>query len=257
MIGFDGTTATAPPGKYAGVNLIFTLTSGQVTAAPIFVHLPRIDNVETFQVTQNASVDQSYAWSTIPGLAVTVYAGTTFTMPDGTQPNPFPLAAVSVPVDRLPDVKPPVPTMIMVFIVAFQPANAATNQPVAVIYPNSAYNAPGTSSVLMTLDPTHGVMVPYGSGTVSNDATQFVPDPDPAHPGHRYGLVHFDWHMVGTPAAPLGNQMNPVRGCVPCPRCYRPPIGPVDLSSASKSSRKRYFVRRRPRHHVGYPDLPA
>jgi RHS repeat-associated protein len=223
LIGFDGTTATTPAGKYAGVNLIFTLTSGQVTAAPIFVHLPRIDNVETFLVTQNASTDQSYAWSSIPGLAVTVYAGTTFTMPDGTQPNPFPLAAVSVPVDRLPDVKPPVPTMVMVFIVAFQPANASTNQPVAVIYPNSAYNPPGASSVLMTLDPTHGVMVPYGSGTVSNDSTQFVPDPDPAHPGHRYGLVHFDWHMVGTP---LGNQMNPC-DCIPCPTCG----GPVDLSS--------------------------
>ena len=224
LIGFDGTTATAPSGKYAGVNLIFTLTSGQVTAAPVFVHLPRIDNVETFMVAQNASTDQSYAWSSIPGLAVTVYAGTTFTMPDGTQPNPFPLAAVSVPVDRLPDLKPPVPTMIMVFIVAFQPANAATNQPVAVYYPNSAYNPPGASTVLMTLDPTHGQMVPYGTGTVSNDSTQFVPDLDPAHPGHRYGLVHFDWHMVGTP---VGNQMNPCGGCVPCPRCG----GPVDLSS--------------------------
>ncbi len=223
LIGFNGTTATAPPGKYAGVNLIFTLTSGQVMAAPIFVHLPRIDNVETFLVTQNASTDQSYSWNTIPGLGVTVYAGTTFTMPDGTQPNPFPLAAVSVPVDRLPDIKPPVPTMIMVFIVAFQPANAATNQPVAVYFPNSAYNPPGASSVLMTLDPTHGVMVPYGTGTVSNDSTQFVPDPDPANPGHRYGLVHFDWHMVGTP---VGNQMNPCQ-CLPCPTCG----GPVDLSS--------------------------
>ena len=224
LIGFDGTTATAPTGKYAGVNLIFNLTSGQVTAAPVFVHLPRIDNVETFMVKQNAATDQSYAWSTIPGLSVTVYAATTFTMPDGRQPDPFPLAAVSVPVDRLPDVKPPVPTMVMVFIVAFQPANAATNQPVAVYFPNSAYNPPGASSVLMTLDPTHGVMVPYGTGTVSNDSTQFVPDMDPAHPGHRYGLVHFDWHMVGTP---VGNQMNPCSGCIPCPRCG----GPVDLSS--------------------------
>ena len=223
LIGFDGTTAVAPPGKYAGVNLIFTLTSGQVTMAPVLVHLPRIDNAETFLVTQNASVDQSYAWSSIPGLSVTIYAHTTFTMPDGTQPNPFPLAAVSVPVDRLPDAKPPVPTMVMVFIVAFQPANAFTNQPVAVSYPNTVYNPPGTSSVLMTLDPTHGQMVPYGTGTVSNDATQFVPDLDPAHPGHRYGLVHFDWHMVGTP---VGNQINPC-DCTPCVRCGHS----VDLST--------------------------
>ena len=33
---------------------------------------------------------QPRANTSISGLAVTVYAGTTFTMPDGTQPNPFP-----------------------------------------------------------------------------------------------------------------------------------------------------------------------
>jgi hypothetical protein len=50
-----------------------------------------------------------------------------------------------------------------------------------------------------------------------------VPDTDPAHPGHRYGLVHFDWHMVGTPT---GNQINP---CAFCPIAQRGK--PVDLSS--------------------------
>ncbi len=115
LIGFNGSTVTAPSGKYAGVNLVFTLNSGQVTASPVLVHLPRIDNVETFMVTQAAAADQTYAYQTIPGLSVTVYAGTTFTMPDGTKPNPFPLAAVQVPVDRLPDAKPNVPTMVRVF----------------------------------------------------------------------------------------------------------------------------------------------
>ncbi len=194
LIGFNGTTATAPPGQYAGVNLVFTLVSGQVTASAVLVHLPRIDNVETFQVTQNSSSVQNYSFATIPGLSVTVYANTTFTTPDGTQPNPFPLAAVQVPVDRLPDNKPNVPTMIRAFIVAFQPANATTNQPVAVYFPNTLNTPPGTDMALMTLDPTHGQMVPYGTGAVSADGTQIVPDADPAHPGHLYGLVHFDWH---------------------------------------------------------------
>ncbi len=188
LVSFDGTTATSPPGKYAGVNLVFTFVSGQVTVSPVLVHLPRIDNVETFLVTQNSPSNQTHAFTSIPGLAVTVYAGTTFTMPDGTQPNPFPLAAVQVPVDRLPDLKPNVPTMIRAFIVAFQPADATTNQPVAVIFPNTLNTPPGTDMVLMTLDPTHGQMVPYGTGTVSSDGTQIVPDADPAHPGHLYRL---------------------------------------------------------------------
>jgi len=206
LIGFDGTTAMAPPGKYAGVNLVFTLNSGQVTVSPVLVHLPRIDNVETFLVQQNAAANQSYSYASIPGLAVAVYAGTTFTMPDGTQPNPFPLAAVQVPVDRLPDAKPNVPTMLRVFIVAFQPANATASLPVAVYFPNISNTPPGTDMALMTLDPTHGTMVPYGTGAVSADATQIVPDPDPAHPGHLYGLLHFDWHG---PMPPPPNQPNP------------------------------------------------
>jgi RHS repeat-associated protein len=211
LFNFNGVTATSPPGQYAGVNLAFTLVAGQVTPSPVLVHLPRIDTVETFNVTQNASVNQTYAYTTIPGLSVTVYAGTTFTLADGvTQPNPFPLAAVQVPVDRLPDMKPNVPTMVRVFIVAFQPAESNASQPVAVTFPNVSNTAPGTDMPLMTLDPTHGTMVPYGTGAVSADGTQVVPDPDPAHPGHLYGLLHFDWHgqMPGGK-----NQSNPSPNC--------------------------------------------
>ena len=209
LIAFDGTTATSPSGKYAGVNLVFTMVANQVTASPVLVHLPRIDTVETFLVAQNAASDQSHNFTSIPGLSVTVYAGTVFTMPDGSKPNPFPLAAVQVPVDRLPDAKPNVPTMVRVFIVAFQPANAAASQPVAVSFPNVTNTPPGTMMPLMTLDPTHGTMVPYGTGTVSDDGTQVIPDPDPAHPGHRYGLVHFDWHGQMPPPP---NQNNPAPG---------------------------------------------
>src|SRR5205807_1923873 len=134
LVGYDGLTATSPPGKYAGVNLQYTLQSGQVSVSPVLVHLPRIDDKETFFVQQNAAADQSYSYTSIPGLSVTVYKGTTFTLADGSTPNPFPLVAVRVPVDRLPDQKPPVPTMLNVFIVAFQPANAKASKPAAVFY---------------------------------------------------------------------------------------------------------------------------
>ena len=234
LIGYNGATATSPAGQYAGVNIVYTLSSGQVTASPVLVHLPRIDNVETFYVTQNASTNQSYSYASIPGLSVTVYAGTTFTLADGTRPNPFPLAAVQVPVDRLPDLKPNVPTMIRAFIVAFQPANATTSEPVAVYFPNTLNTPPGTDMVLMTLDPTHGQMVPYGTGTVSSDGTQIVPDPDPAHPGHLYGLIHFDWHGPMPPPPPTMNPgptpCDPTVTCcnsAPCPTA----ASPIDLSS--------------------------
>src|SRR5208337_3682718 len=53
LIGYDGSTATSPKGKYAGVNLSYTLTANQVTNSPVLIHLPRIDNAETVQVQQN------------------------------------------------------------------------------------------------------------------------------------------------------------------------------------------------------------
>ena len=235
LISYDGSTATSPPGKYAGVNLSYTLTSSQVTVSPVLIHLPRIDNGETVQVQQNASTDQFFTFQTIPGLIVTVYAGTIFSLDDGSQPNPFPLIARKVPVDRLPDPMPP-SSNLMPFIVAFQPANAVASQPVAVVFPNTLDTPPGVSTTLMTLDPTRGFMVPYGTGTVTADGMRIVPDPDPSHPGHLYGLIHFDWHGSTTPPPPQPNPPPPP--CPPgtcCPdaggTCQVPSQGAIDVSS--------------------------
>ena len=204
LIGYDGSTATSPPGRYAGVNLSYTLTQNQVTLPPVLICLPRTDNAETVPVQQNAPTDQTFTFHTIPGLAVTVYAGTTFSLGDGSQPDPFPLIAINVPVDRLPDVMP-ASGMLMPFIVAFQPANATASQPVAVTFPNTLNTQPGVDMTLMTLDPTRGFMVPYGTGVVSSNGTQIIPDPDPNYPGHGYGLVHFDWHGPVVPPPPGNN----------------------------------------------------
>jgi RHS repeat-associated protein len=205
LISYNGLTATSPAGTYAGVNLSYTLTSGQVTTSPVLIHLPRIDNAETVQIQQNAPSNQVFTFGTIPNVVVTVYAGTTFSLDDGSQPNPFPLVAIDIPVDRLPD-QMATTGMLTPFIVAFQPANAFASQPVAVDFPNSFNLAPGTAATFVTLDPTRGFMVPYGTGAVSSDGTKFLADADPANPGHRYGLVHFDWHG---PMGPGPNGKNP------------------------------------------------
>jgi RHS repeat-associated protein len=211
LIAYNGLTATSPAGKFAGVNLSYTIAANQVTTSPVLIHLPRIDNAEINYITQNANVDQVFTFQTDPRIVVTVYAGTTFTLDDGTTPNPFPLVAVEVPVDRLPD-NMPSNGMVMPFIVAFQPANAMASQPVAVDFPNLLNIPPGGSATLMTLDPTHGYMVSYGTGSVSPDASRIVPDADPAFPGHLYGLVHFDWHGPTAPPPPP-------TGPAPCNSC--------------------------------------
>ena len=213
-------------GDYAGVDLIYNITDGQVTESPVLVNLPRIDDKETVLVKQNWPEDQFFTFDSIPNLEVTVYAGTILILVDGSQPDPFPLIAIDVPVDRLPEEMPPDDTEVMPFIVAFQPANAEASQPVAVSFPNILNTVPGTSQILTTLDPTQGVMVPYGTGVVSADGTKIVPDLDPAFPdtNRRYGLVHFDWH--GSPSDPNNpeNQPNPDNQCnaCPCPQTESP-----------------------------------
>src|SRR5207247_1609016 len=114
---------------------------------------------------------------------------------------------------------------------AFQPANSVASQPVAVYYPNTLNTAPGTNMTMMTLDPTRGRMVPYGTGTVSADGVQIVPDLDPAFPGKRYGIVNFDWHGPMPPGPPV----NP-GGCKDAPPepdiCPQILVGqPIDVSS--------------------------
>jgi hypothetical protein len=55
LIQYDPSTVTSPTGTYSGVTLSYQLVSGQVTTPgpPGFiVHLPRVDNAETFRATE-------------------------------------------------------------------------------------------------------------------------------------------------------------------------------------------------------------
>jgi RHS repeat-associated protein len=204
LVWYNGSTSTDGE-LYAGVNLAYTINTGQATG-PEMVHLPRIDNAETIQVHQNWPSDQVLTYSTIPNITVTVYANTIFTLPDGTTPDPFPFTAVQVPVDRLPDAPVDGPGLLRAFIVAFQPDDTMASQPVSVNWPNYLNTPPGVNMELDTLDPVAGMLIKYGTGTVAGDGSQIIPDLDPAHPGHRYGIQHFDWHG---PMAPTPNAMNP------------------------------------------------
>ncbi len=223
LIQYDPSTVTAPAGTYSGVTLSYSLTSGQVTTPGIIVHLPRVNNAETFSVQQNASVDQTFASATIPGVTITVYAGTTFTKADSTQPNPFPLSVVEIPIDRLPELMPPNSTQDPRFAMSIEPFNSSSSQPIAVSYPNRSNLPPGTAMPLSSLNPTLGMMVNYGTASVSADGTQVVPDYDSAHPGHRFGISHFDWHFPLPPPNPNN----------PCPDYSNCPKGadPIDIAS--------------------------
>jgi len=230
LVNFNGTTATSPPGVYASVYKLFTLVSGQVGTPPALVHLPRIDNQDTVLVHQNYPTAQSFTFPSIPDLSIVVPPGAILTLEDGGRPDPFPLLAVQVPVDRLPGPMPPNPSTVVPFIVGFQPELATTNLPIAVYYPNVIGTPPGSAVSLTTLDPTKGIMVVYGTGVISSDGRQIVPDFDPAHPGLRYGLVHMGWHGPVQPPPPAVSPAPPGSGICPWVPLLQG-IKPVDPAS--------------------------
>ena len=118
---------------------------------------------------------QTFTFPGIPNLSITVPPGTILTLEGGGRPDPFPLLAVQLPVDRLPGPMPPNPSTVVPFIVGFQPELATTSLPIAVYFPNVLVTPPGTHVSLTTLDPTKGIMVMYGTGVISPDGKQIFP----------------------------------------------------------------------------------
>jgi RHS repeat-associated protein len=212
LVGFDGTTYSGQ--LYTPVNLRFDIQPGVINRTPGIIHLTSLYDAETILVRQNWSSDQIFTFQSIPGLKLQIYSGTVFTNPDGSTPDPFPLTGLRIPIDRSPGDKTFPQGEIMPFLVSLQPEGSSASQPVAVDYPNTIGSAPGSMVSLLTLDPRVGAMVQYGTGTISADGLSIVADQNPATPGKRFGLTHFDWHGPMTPIPPSSG-----RGTTGAERC--------------------------------------
>ena len=120
---------------------------------------------------------------TIPGLVVTIPAGTKIIGPDF---NPVRQITITpVPVDRSPMPFPPGVTIPMLFTI--QPGGALPSQPLPITFPNVQQAPPGSVADLYFFDLKAGAWAIWGTGTVSQDGTQIVSDPG-------FGLPRFAWH---------------------------------------------------------------
>src|SRR5262249_13282060 len=135
---------------------------------------------------------------TVPNLEVRVLAGTTITSVDGSTVREITLTPV--PTDRAPGLLPPGAVVPMLFSV--QPGGAVPLPPVPVSLPNLVNTPPGTQMNLWTFDVSISQWRIYGTGTVSPDGTQIVPDIDPST-GRPYGLRRFAWHFPDPPPPPI------------------------------------------------------
>ncbi len=188
MLLVDGRTASTPVAQYPPVEVNLAVNASGPTRIPFTVYLPRLDTANPVSLPLDASgatTEEVRATTpAIPGLTVTVPAGTRITGPEG---NPVAqITLTPVPVDRSPMPFPPGVTAPMLFTI--QPGGAVPSRPLPITFPNLTEAAPGSRADLYFFDLATGNWAVWGTGTVSADGTSVASDPG-------FGLPRFAWHF--------------------------------------------------------------
>lgn len=188
MLFVDGRTASTPEAQFPIVEVQVNVAATGPTRVPFPIYLPKLDteNVIPLPVDANGFTTQEVKATTprIPGLEVTVPAGTRIIGPDG---NPVTeLIITPVPVNRTPMPFPAGVAPPMLF--AIHPGGSVPSQPLPISFPNATQAAPGTTADLYYFDLSIGAWNVWGTGTVSADGRQVVSDPG-------YGLPRLAWHF--------------------------------------------------------------
>ncbi len=192
MLLVDGRTASTPTAQYPPVEVNIAVNASGTTRVPFVVYLPTLDTARpiTLPLDSGGFTTQAVQATTplIPGLVVTVPAGTRITDPAG---NPVTQITITpVPIDRSPMPFPPGITAPMLF--SIQPGGAVPSQPLPITFPNVQSAPPGSKADLYFFDIAAGTWSLWGTGTVSQDGTQIVSDPG-------FGLPRFAWHFPFCP----------------------------------------------------------
>lgn len=207
----DGATASTPTVSYPTIPVTVTIAPGQVTPLGFTPHLHAQPVGRTVPITpgQAATITDP----AIPGFVVQIPAGVTIIGWDG-QPNTQ-IGMRVVPPDRspLPPLElPPGYTAGSLTMFYFGKVGGGTpTAPVPIIGPNELGSLPGEKVDLYFYDEAPDGSRPnqwakYGTGTISPDGTQILPDTDPT--GKPYGMPRFccgGWRAVVPPPPPPAN----------------------------------------------------
>src|SRR5439155_22123912 len=133
--------AQYPPGE---VNPTFNATG--TTRVPFIVYLPKLDTDRPLALPLDSAgfttQEVKATTPTMPGLVVTIPAGTRIVGPDGNAVSQ--LTITPVPVDRSPMPFPEGKKFPLLF--SIQPGGAVPSQPLPITFPNPEVSAPGTKA---------------------------------------------------------------------------------------------------------------
>jgi len=189
----DGSTANTSTVTYPTIPVTVNIQPGVVNTFGYIPHLLPQPRGKTVPI--QPAQETILAPAEVPGLQVRIPAGVTITGWDG-QPNTE-IGVVAVPVDR--SGAPPIPVgqfSKTIYAYTFGKVGGGTpSQPVPIFYPNDVEALPGEQVDLHYYDEAPdgsrpNAWVKYGTGTVSPDGSQVLPDTDPAT-GKPYGVPRF------------------------------------------------------------------
>ena len=190
----DATTATTPGGPYASVNFLVRVLADQITFLNQPIFLPKVDlsgaqPITSSMVDANGALkeDLVIANPNLPGVVLTLEAGTVVTYPGGAHTGPE-ISISMVPSDKLPHSLPE--EFGPAFVISIQPEGAVLSQPAPITFPNTDSFASGNKVELYSLNPETGQFEEIGLGTVNGGSI----DSDPG-----VGITRFDWHFAIPP----------------------------------------------------------
>jgi RHS repeat-associated protein len=172
----DGSTANRGNAEYGEFVVGVDVYAGAIKPMPHLLYVPRISRGDKIRIASPTTEETVVTHPQIPGLEIRIPAGTVLRDRHGRNIGEF--AIVPMPVDRAPF---PVPINFPVYFM-FQPAglnvlglDAKAARGVQIVYPNAEDAKPGSRAQFAVYDPESDWSW-YGSGKVSADGRQVVPD---------------------------------------------------------------------------------
>ena len=171
-----------------------TIVAGQANALSFVPHLHFQKTTGMVDIS-NTGVERLVTDPELPGFQMRIPAGATIIGWDG-QPNTQ-MSVRRVPIDRIP--VPPIPAGLFATAAYMdyfgKPGGGTPTEPIPVTLPNDLDLPPGAPAELWYFDEAPDGSRPnqwakYGTGTVSPDGSQIVPDIDPAT-GKQFGQPRF------------------------------------------------------------------
>ncbi|MEW6246480.1 MAG: RHS repeat-associated core domain-containing protein [Nitrospirota bacterium] len=227
----DGGPASTPQHSLPIVPYKVTIVAGQANTLGFTPHLHFQKTTGLVDISDSA-VQRVVTDPDLPGFQMTIPAGVTITGWDG-QPNTQ-ISIRRVPIDRVP--LPPFPAdryVPALYMDYFGKQGGGTpSAPIPITFPNDLDVPPGTQVELWYFDEAPdgtrpNQWVQYGTGTVTADGSQVVPDTDPST-GQPFGQPRFCCGAVYLA------MLNPQRNAVvpPSPSMSGTTSGePVDLAT--------------------------